>query len=146
MSEAKRPVSLGVASPVPGKAAEAGIAALVARFYEIGRADPVLGPLFDAAIPDYDEHMAIVVDFWSRHLLGTDRYRGNVFGSHMRLPIAPEHFELWLAAFRQAAEETLTPMLAQQAVAKAVHMTESIKVGLFPYRDAEGKPTRTPPF
>lgn len=146
MSEIRKPVSLGMASPVSNTDSEARLKNLVARFYEIGNADPVLGPLFEAAIPNLDEHMEIVVDFWSRHLLGTDRYRGNVFGSHMRLPIEPEHFDLWLKAFRQAAEETLTPMLAQQAISRALHMTDSIKVGLFPYRDGEGNPTRKPPF
>ena len=125
---------------------EASLRRLVERFYEIGRADAVLGPLFEAAISDWEEHIGIVADFWSRSLLGTDRYRGNVFGSHMRLPVEPVHFDLWLSVFRQAAEEVLSPLLAQQAMAKAVHMTESIKVGLFPYRDAEGKPTRKPPF
>ncbi|RAU22382.1 globin family protein [Paramagnetospirillum kuznetsovii] len=137
---------MGVAVPTSNSESEARIVNLVARFYELGRADPVLGPLFDAAIPNYPEHMAIVADFWSRHLLGTERYRGNVFASHMRLPIEPVHFDLWLKTFKQAADETLTPMLAQQAMAKAAHMTQSITVGLFPYRDAEGKPTRKPPF
>ncbi|MBI3444342.1 MAG: group III truncated hemoglobin [Magnetospirillum sp.] len=139
-------MQLGTPIPKTNLEAEGRIRKLVVRFYEIGRADPVLGPLFEAAIPNWPEHIAIVSDFWSHALLGTQRYRGNVFASHMRLPIEPVHFDLWLAVFKQAAAETLTPMLAEQAIARALHMTQSITVGLFPYKDAEGKPTRKPPF
>ena len=146
MCQSKTAISLGVAIPRPDPEVEGRLRRLVERFYEIGRQHPVLGPLFEAAITDWDEHITVVADFWSRTLLGTDRYRGNVFSSHMRLPVEPVHFDLWLTVFRQAAAETLPPMLAEQAIAKAVHMTHSISVGLFPYRDAEGKPTRKPPF
>ncbi|OAN44806.1 hypothetical protein A6A04_08300 [Paramagnetospirillum marisnigri] len=146
MSEHGRPISVGVATPPVDPRSEAQITELVRRFYEIGRAHPVLGPLFEAAIPDWEGHMVIVADFWSKALLGTDRYRGNVFSSHMRLPVEPEHFDQWLEVFQQAAGETLPPPLARSAIARARHMTDSIRVGLFPYRDKDGKPTRKPPF
>ena len=146
MCPSKSTIALGVAIPVADPDAEARITRLVVRFYEIGRSHAVLGPLFEAAIGDWDDHIRIVADFWSRSLLGTDRYRGNVFSPHMRLPVEAGHFDQWLTVFRQAAAETLPPALAQQAMARAAHMTESIKVGLFPYRDAEGNPTRKPPF
>lgn len=122
------------------------ITALVDRFYDLCRADPVLGPFFAATIKDWDGHIQLVRDFWSRSLLGTERYRGNVFGSHLGMAIEPAHFDLWLAAFKQAVAETLSPFLAQQALARAAHMSQSIQVGLFPYKDANGRPTRRPPW
>ena len=146
LCQSKSAISLGVAVPQPDQEAEAQVRHLVVRFYEIGRQHPVLGPLFDAAISNWDEHIGIVADFWSRSLLGTNRYQGNLFSSHMRLPVEPEHFDLWLVVFQQAATETLPPELARRAMAGAMHMTDSIKTGLFPYRDADGKPTRKPPF
>lgn len=125
-------------------ASEAQIAELVRRFYELALADAVLGPLFQAAIGNWDEHHRHVTDFWSRLLLDTDRYRGGVYARHERLPIRPEHFEIWLKCFRPAAEETLPPWAAARVIARAEHMTESFNVGMFtfdgPVKPRHGKP------
>lgn len=125
--------------------AEEAIAKLVRRFYELGRQDGLLGPVFDSAIADFEAHFVVVQDFWSHALLGTGRYKGHPFPVHRALAVEPEHFDRWLEVFRQAAEEALPPLLAQQAVARAVHMTQSFKVGLFPWKTADGKMTRHMP-
>ena len=75
---------------------EQRIADMVRRFYDLGDADPLLGPVF-RAIEDRDEHLRIVADFWSSNLLGSGRYHGNAFGVHMRLPIEPDSFDRWIA-------------------------------------------------
>jgi hemoglobin len=124
---------------------EVRVTRLVERFYELGRQDPVLAPIFEAAIHDWPEHIRIVADFWSHHLFGTSRYQGNPFGAHMRLDFPPEAFGHWLAAFEQAAHDTLRPMEAEIAVSRANHMSHSFRVGLFPYTDAAGRPSRKPP-
>lgn len=105
--------------------------ALVTRFYDRARADPVLGPLFDDAIKDWDGHIALVADFWSSTLLRTGRYRGNPFMAHATLPLEPAHFDLWLGHFEAVAADCLPAALAEQAVAKARHMSRSIMAGLF---------------
>ncbi len=117
---------------------------MVHRFYELGDSDPLLGPVF-RAIPDRDGHLRTVVDFWSANLLGTGRYHGNAFGVHMRLPIEPDSFDRWVAVLDQAAGETLPPDLAARAVGQAKGMAECFKIGLFPWRDADGKPCRRRP-
>jgi hemoglobin len=119
---------------------EPQIAELVRRFYELALADAELRPIFEAAIDDWEEHHRIVADFWSRLLLDTDRYRGGVYPRHARLPIRPEHFDRWLDYFRPAAQETLPSWAAARVIARAEHMTESFKMGMFTF-DAPLKPT-----
>jgi hemoglobin len=125
-------------------AQEAAIDRMVRLFYERGLEDAVLGPIFRAAIHDWDTHIPIVASFWSSMIHGTQRYRGNAFGVHMNLKFEPEAFERWLAAFESAANAALTPDDAAKAIRIASHMAQSFKVGLFPFTGADGKPSRTP--
>lgn len=118
---------------------------MVERFYQIGRQDPLLNPIFESAIHDWPDHFRVVADFWSHALFGTGRYQGSPFPSHMRLDFPPEAFDHWLAAFQQATGEILLPMEAEMAMARAHHMTQSFRVGLFPYTLPDGRPSRRPP-
>ena len=112
---------------------EQHIAQLVRSFYGRARADALLRPVFEDAITDWDEHHRIVEDFLSRTLLGTNRYQGHPYGVHTRLSLRPEHFDRWLALFRETAFEVLPPAAAGQAIARVEHMAESFKVGLFTF-------------
>jgi hemoglobin len=106
---------------------EQDIAALVDRFYERVRADDRLGPIFDAAITDWDQHLQIMRDFWSGALLRTTRYRGCMMSPHFRLPIAAEDFERWLTLFRPSARETLPAAQADMAVSLAEGVTDMLR-------------------
>jgi hemoglobin len=112
---------------------ESQIASLVRLFYERARAHPQLGPFFETAITDWDHHLRVVEDFWSHALLGTQRYKGHPFPAHVDIGIQREHFDLWLSLFRPAATETLSEDLAHKAIARAEHMAESFRAGLFPF-------------
>ena len=79
---------------------------LVHAFYARVRQDPLLGPVFEGAIPDWDAHLAKLVDFWSSVTLMTGRYKGRPVPAHVGLPgIGPEMFARWLGLFRQTALE-----------------------------------------
>jgi hemoglobin len=88
--------------------------------------------------------MAIVAKFWSRALLNTERYQGQPFAAHINLPIEPEHFTRWLELFSETAAEALPETQAEQAIARAAHMTQCFQAGLFPFTGADGKPSRVP--
>ena len=77
-------------------AIETAISDCVQRFYAKGVADPLLGPVFTSAIPDLAGHLEIIKNFWSRSLLGTERYQGHPYSVHTTLRIEPEHFKRWL--------------------------------------------------
>lgn len=116
---------------VDSRLTEQHIADLVRRFYERAMADTSLRPIFEASIQDWETHHRIVEDFWSRTLLNTDRYRGTPYSLHARLPLRPEHFDRWLALFRETALEVLPAAAADKAIARTEHMAESFKAGMF---------------
>jgi hemoglobin len=126
-------------------AIETAIGQCVRAFYAKGVKDPLLGSVFADSISDLDHHIEIVQNFWSKSLLGTERYEGQPFAAHVKLPIEPEHFQRWLELFVEAAQETLPATQAEQAIAKASHMAQCFQSGLFPFTGKDGKPSRLPP-
>ncbi len=105
---------------------------LVRAFYAAARADPLIGPVLEGAVVDWERHAEIVRDFWSRALLGTHRYKGFPFTAHIPLQLTPEHFDRWLSIFRATAAETLPPEAARLAIAKVEHMSARFQAGLMP--------------
>jgi len=110
---------------------EPAIAALVERFYAKARRDPVIGPVFNNAIDDWDEHLEKLCAFWSSVTLTSGRYKGNPMAAHMKLPIEPEFFERWLALWRETAAELFARGPAARFQEKADRISESLKLGLF---------------
>ena len=110
---------------------EPAIVALVDRFYGKARQDPILGPVFNNAVTDWDEHLDKLHDFWSSVMLTTGRYKGNPMAAHFKQPIEPGFFDRWQALWRETAAEIFAPMVAAQFVAKAERIGESLKLGLF---------------
>lgn len=123
---------------------DAAVEQMVRRFYELGLADDVLGPIFRGAIHDWEPHILVVRDFWCGSIYGSTRYKGNSFAPHARLRFEPEAFGHWLTAFETAASECLPETDAARAIKVARHMAGSFQAGLFPFRDADGRPSRTP--
>lgn len=117
---------------------EQQIAVLVRLFYERALKNDLLRPVFEAAISDWKVHHQIVQDFWSKTLLGTDRYHGHPYPVHAQLPLKPEHFDLWLELFRETAREVLPSDAAESAIFRAEHMAESFKAGMFSFPRHEG--------
>jgi hemoglobin len=110
---------------------EAGIAALVTGFYGRAREDAVLGPVFDAAIDDWDHHLARLTDFWSSVTLSTGRYKGNPFGAHRPLALRPAMFDRWLELWRETARDVFAPPVAEAFIRKAELIARSLTMGLF---------------
>jgi hemoglobin len=123
---------------------ETAISACVENFYAKARKDELLGPIFSAAVHDWDVHLRVVANFWSRALLKTERYKGSPFVAHMHLPLELEHFTRWLALFEESVAQFLPQAYAERALAKANHMAESFKAGIFPFVDKDGRPVRHP--
>ncbi len=93
---------------------------------------------------DWEHHLKRLQDFWSRSLLGTERYSGFPFPAHLQPPVEPEHFSRWMALFEKTAQETLSPALAEKAIEKARHMSTCFQAGIFPFTDSHGEPSRFP--
>ena len=123
---------------------QAAVERMVRLFYERALANEVLGPIFRESIKDWETHIAIVRQFWSSVLHGTDRYKGNPFGAHLKLRFEPEAFAHWLTVFESAAQDALGCKDVEKAKRIARHMADSFKLGLFPFTGPDGRPSRTP--
>ena len=109
------------------EADEAAVARLVEVFYDRIRGDDRLGPIFTGAVHDWDAHIRIMQDFWSRALLGTERYQGCFMSPHFRLKLEGDVFDRFMELFRPTATETLPPDLAKRAVAIAETVNNGIR-------------------
>jgi len=111
---------------------EADLRALVREFYGKALKDPLIGPVFNAHVSDWEHHFDLVQSFWSRSMLGTTRYSGTPFAPHMGMNLKPEFFDRWVGLFRETAESLLKPAAARAAIAKVEHMSVAFQAGLFP--------------
>lgn len=123
---------------------EEAIKTCVHDFYAKARQDSLLGPIFNSTVQDWDVHLRVIADFWSKVLLQTHRYNSSPFPLHQPLPVEPEHFTRWLELFEETTRATLPAAYAAKALAKAQHMAESFKAGIFPFIDKDGRPSRHP--
>ncbi len=117
------------------------IAALVDRFYDRIRRHPELGPVFNAAIEDWDGHKRLLTSFWSSVVLRAGTYRGNPMGAHRPHPITTRHFVQWLALWRETASEMLAPAQAALLHDYAERIGRSLRNGLgLPEPEPEPEP------
>ncbi len=111
---------------------EAQLPALLDSFYGRVQRDPVLAPVFDAAIGDWDEHLGTLAAFWSSVMLTSGRYSGNPVAVHRAVAnIGRPLFADWLALFTQTAAELFDPTAASAFTAKAERIAVSLQLALF---------------
>ena len=118
------------AARIPEGLEPAHIAELVDRFYDKVRRHPDLGPVFDAAVHDWDDHKRTLTAFWSSVALRTASYRGNPMAAHRAQPIRAEHFEQWLSLWRETTAEVLAPAHAALLCSHAERIGQSLRYGL----------------
>jgi hemoglobin len=103
---------------------------LVYNFYDKVRSDAMLGPIFAARIVDWTPHLKRMVAFWSSVALTTGRYHGAPVPKHAGLPVTPEHFERWLALFRETAFQTCPPEGAVHVIERAERIARSLQMAV----------------
>lgn len=103
---------------------------LVHGFYGKVRRDPVLGPIFEARITDWEPHLERLVVFWSSVALMTGRYHGRPVPAHTSLPIHGAHFQRWLGLFRETAHEVCTPAGAVHVIERAERIARSLHIAV----------------
>jgi hemoglobin len=114
----------------PSPLDEPAIARLVDHFYEKVRREPQIGPIFNAAVHDWDEHKRLLTSFWASVALRAGSYRGNPMGAHRPHPIRAEHFDRWLALWRETCAEELDEAGAALMLEYAERIGRSLKLGL----------------
>ena len=109
---------------------EAMIEGLVRAFYGRARLDPLLGPVFEHAIADWEAHIGRLCAFWSSVTLKSGRYRGHPMAAHAPLPIDCLHFTRWLDLFTDTAEAVCPPAAAAVFMGRANQIADSLELGI----------------
>jgi hemoglobin len=110
---------------------EEQIGSVVVEFYRRARRDAQLGPVFDAHVEAWPEHLARMTDFWSSAMLKTGRYTGNPVESHRRVAdLSPNHFDRWIAIFERTVRDLCPPREAEAFLALALRMREGLSKAL----------------
>jgi hemoglobin len=115
---------------------EAQLRRMVERFYTQVRADPELGPIFEARLAGrWPAHLDKMVGFWASALLGAGRYAGNPRAAHAAIPgLGPEQFARWLVLFEACLAELFEPATAAEILARAQAMAQGLQRGLGNHR------------
>jgi hemoglobin len=103
---------------------------LVHTFYDRARRDPLIGPIFEDKVHDWDRHLARLCAFWSSVTLMSGRYHGQPMVAHLPLPVDTPHFERWLELFAATAREVCPPVAAAHFVERAERIAASLDLGI----------------
>ncbi|SLN26894.1 group III truncated hemoglobin [Oceanibacterium hippocampi] len=103
---------------------------LVRAFYDKVRQDPLIGPVFDARIAEWEPHLQTMCEFWSSVSLMTGRYHGQPMVKHMPLPVDARHFDRWLSLFEKTAFEVCPPEAAEHFLTIARRIAASLELGI----------------
>lgn len=122
---------MDISAPLPG-VSEDDIKTLVHTFYGRVREDDLIGPIFNAKVDDWPEHLANLCDFWSSVILRTRRFQGRPMRAHLMIAdkIRGEHFDRWLDLFEKTAREVLQPDIAAVFIQRARQIADSFEFGI----------------
>jgi hemoglobin len=123
---------------------EAMIDRLVRAFYTRARPDPLLGPIFESMVDDWEAHFARMCDFWSSVALMSGRYHGAPMAKHAPLPVDTEHFNRWLELFAETAREVCPPAAAALFIDRARRIADSLELGIAAQRGEIRSPPPRP--
>ena len=122
---------------------------LVRAFYGRARHDPLIGPVFERHVTDWEAHIPRMCDFWSSVALMSGRYHGQPMTAHLPLPIDTPHFDRWLELFAETAREVCPPAAAALFVDRAHRIADSLELGIAAQkgeiRPRRARPTSTLP-
>jgi hemoglobin len=120
--------------PLIESVTEESIALLIDRFYAKVRGDPVLAPVFSAAIASHEwpEHLATMRRFWSSVMLTSGQYSGDPVAVHRAVrDLKRSMFPRWLQLFEQTAHELFEATTASLFVGKAHRIAGSLELAVF---------------
>jgi hemoglobin len=107
------------------------IATLVDRFYAAVRQDALIGPVFEARVDDWNEHLTKLTAFWSSVVLKSGRYRGSPMPVHVAInEISSAHFARWLQLFAETARDVCPPDAAALFIDRSQRIAESLQLGI----------------
>jgi hemoglobin len=89
------------------------------HFYSDVRQHQVIGPIFNAKIQNWPEHVWKIAEFWARATGGPSSYIGQMPLKHLTLGLEPKHFAAWLELWDWNCKRHLPPAEAAEMSALA---------------------------
>jgi hemoglobin len=118
---------------------------LVRTFYGRARHDPLIGPVFESKVHDWESHIAQMCAFWSSVALMSGRYHGQPMVAHLPLLIDTPHFDRWLEIFAETAQDVCPPPAAAHFLDRAHRIADSLEMGIAAQK-GEIRPKRRRPM
>ena len=123
---------------------EAMIERVVRAFYGRARRDPLIGPVFESRVHDWEAHIGRMCAFWSSVALMSGRYHGQPMVAHLPLPVDTPHFDRWLELFAETVRDICPPPAADLFLDRAHRIADSLELGLAAQK-GEIRPKRARP-
>ena len=105
-----------------------GIFTLLQHFYAHVRQDPLIGPIFNAQIKDWKEHLDVIASFWETLIGGPRTYARPMPMKHVPLHLREEHFERWLFLWQANCRAQLPTYLAREMIDLADHIGGKLRL------------------
>ena len=106
---------------------------LVKDFYKKLLSDNSISYIFtDVVKIKLEEHLPILVTFWSQAILGTGGYTNNLTQIHLDINakeyLSPELFKIWLNHFNTAVDEYFRGVKAEQIKTQALNIATIMQI------------------
>ncbi len=106
---------------------------LVDEFYKKLLTDPTISYIFtDVVKIKIEEHLPILVTFWSQGILGTGGYTKNLTEIHLDIDkkehLTPELFQIWLGHFNSTVDELFLGTKAEQIKTQALSIATIMQI------------------
>lgn len=106
---------------------------LVATFYEKLLSDPSINYIFTDVVKIHlEEHLPILVTFWSQAILGTGGYTKNLTQIHLDVNdkeyLSPELFKIWLNLFFKSVDENFKGENSEKIKTQALQIATIMQI------------------
>jgi hemoglobin len=106
---------------------------LVATFYEKLLSDPSINYIFTDVVKIHlEEHLPILVTFWSQAILGTGGYTKNLTQIHLDVNdkeyLSPELFKIWLNHFFNSVDENFKGENSEKIKTQALQIATIMQI------------------
>jgi hemoglobin len=106
---------------------------LVDEFYKKLLADAKISYIFtDVVKIKLEEHLPILVTFWSQAILGTGGYTNNLTQIHLDVDkkehLTPELFKIWIHHFNAAVDENFLGEKAERIKTQALSLATILQI------------------
>jgi hemoglobin len=106
---------------------------IVSTFYDYLLQDQSISYLFtDVVAIQLEEHLPILVTFWSQALLGTGGYYNNLTQIHLDLnhksALTPELFQIWLGHFNAAIDMHCQGLNCERMKTQALNLATVMQI------------------